>query len=118
MIKVDAISKTYQVWASPLSRLLVPMAHRFMRPFASEQYQRLYDKYCTEVHALNNVSFALEQGDSLGIVGLNGSGKSTLLQIVAGTMKLRLRSVKTIWKFRYGFDGWTRNERILDIITP
>lgn len=36
-----------------------------------------------EFWALKNVSFQLEKGDSLGIVGLNGSGKSTLLKLIA-----------------------------------
>ena len=87
MIRVDSICKTYQVWASPLSRLLVPVAHRFLRPVAPDRFQRLYDKYCTEIHALKDISFEVAQGDSLGIVGLNGSGKSTLLQIIAGTLR-------------------------------
>tara|TARA_B100001057_G_scaffold418373_1_gene437560 strand:+ start:2030 stop:3331 length:1302 start_codon:yes stop_codon:yes gene_type:complete len=37
--------------------------------------------------ALNDISFSLDQGQSLGIIGLNGSGKSTLLQIISGTLK-------------------------------
>ncbi len=40
-----------------------------------------------EFWALKQISFTLEQGDSLGIVGLNGSGKSTLLKLIAGVLK-------------------------------
>ncbi len=40
-----------------------------------------------EFWALKNVTFELEKGDSLGVVGLNGSGKSTLLKLIAGVLK-------------------------------
>lgn len=35
-------------------------------------------------HAVKHVSFALEKGEILGIIGKNGSGKSTMLQAIAG----------------------------------
>ncbi|MFA7494935.1 MAG: ABC transporter ATP-binding protein [Acidithiobacillus sp.] len=37
--------------------------------------------------ALDNVSFTLEQGEALGLLGHNGSGKSTLMQIIAGILQ-------------------------------
>ena len=39
-----------------------------------------------EKWALKNISFAVEKGDLLGIIGSNGSGKSTILKVLAGIM--------------------------------
>lgn len=41
----------------------------------------------TEFKALDNVSFSIQRGEVVGLVGLNGSGKSTMLKIIAGVMK-------------------------------
>ncbi|MBD5080719.1 MAG: ABC transporter ATP-binding protein [Ruminococcaceae bacterium] len=40
-----------------------------------------------EFWALQDVSFEVKKGDSLGLVGTNGSGKTTMLKLVAGIMK-------------------------------
>lgn len=39
-----------------------------------------------EVHAIRGVSFVVNHGDAIGIIGRNGSGKSTLLQAIAGLL--------------------------------
>jgi ABC-2 type transport system ATP-binding protein len=38
-------------------------------------------------NAVDNVSFTIHEGESVGLMGLNGSGKSTLLKLVSGVMK-------------------------------
>lgn len=45
--------------------------------------------------ALNDISFQVEQGEALGLLGHNGSGKSTLLQIIAGILEPTKGSVIT-----------------------
>jgi ABC-2 type transport system ATP-binding protein len=45
--------------------------------------------------ALRNVSFAVEQGEAIGLMGLNGSGKSTLLKHIMGVMRPTSGQVRT-----------------------
>ena len=40
-----------------------------------------------EFWALNDVSFTVNRGDSVGLIGLNGSGKSTMLKVIARVLK-------------------------------
>lgn len=45
------------------------------------------------VHALNNISFTLRDGDRLALVGHNGAGKTTLLRVLAGVFEPTIGAV-------------------------
>lgn len=45
---------------------------------------KIYGKGETEVHAADNISFAVKKGEFVAIVGTSGSGKSTLLHMIGG----------------------------------
>ena len=42
--------------------------------------------FFNEFYALQNVSFRVEPGESVALIGRNGSGKSTMLKLIAGVM--------------------------------
>lgn len=70
-LAVEQLSKIYPLYAKPTDRLLELLLHR---------------RRHTPFVALDQLSFSLAKGRTLGIVGENGSGKSTLLQLIAGTL--------------------------------
>ena len=39
-----------------------------------------------EFYALKNVSFSVDRGEAVALIGRNGSGKSTMLKVIAGVM--------------------------------
>jgi lipopolysaccharide transport system ATP-binding protein len=81
-ISVADISKRYQIYDAPSDRL------KQMLTSVRKQYFR-------EFEALKNISFEVQKGETVGIIGRNGSGKSTLLQIICGTLNPTSGTVHT-----------------------
>lgn len=74
--------------------------------------RRLQNNYhINEFWADRNISFTLEKGDMLGIIGTNGAGKSTLLKVISGIMEptggwvKREGNVAALLELASGFDG-------------
>lgn len=69
------------------------------------------DYHVNEFWADRNISFTLEKGDMLGIIGANGAGKSTLLKAISGIMEptegwvSREGNVAALLELASGFDG-------------
>ncbi len=80
-ISVKNISKKYLISDSVVARIL-------SRIGLKSQEKNTY------IQALHNVSFEVNPGDSVAIIGKNGSGKSTLLEIITGTLKQTSGNVK------------------------
>lgn len=71
---VENVSKQYRTYARPSDRLKESITRGRLR-----RHQEFW--------ALRDVSFELDKGSTVGVVGPNGCGKSTLLQIIAGTLE-------------------------------
>ena len=81
-IQVENLSKSYHIYGQPRDRLLQ------MFSWGRRQYYR-------EFWALKDVTFNIERGEAVGIIGRNGSGKSTLLQMICGTLNPTKGQVQT-----------------------
>lgn len=73
MIKINNITKVYKLYKKPFDRLI-----EALYPFNK--------KFHKEFFALENITFEINAGETVGIIGKNGSGKSTLLKIITGVL--------------------------------
>ncbi|ABC24624.1 ABC transporter related (plasmid) [Rhodospirillum rubrum ATCC 11170] len=72
-ITVEGLKKVFRIYERPRDRILqliLPGKRKFYREF----------------QALDDVSFTVQKGQAVGIIGRNGSGKSTLLQMICGIL--------------------------------
>ena len=72
-ITVRGLGKDYRIYQRPIDRI------REMYSVRGRDYHSVFT-------ALDNVSFDVAPGQTVGIIGPNGSGKSTLLEMVCGTL--------------------------------
>ena len=81
-VKIEKVSKKYNLYTRPQDR--------FKEAIGFGKKNSLH----TEFYALNNISFEVKKGETVGIIGTNGSGKSTLLKIITGVLKQTEGSVE------------------------
>lgn len=72
-IVVENVTKVYRLYDNPKDRF-----KEAVNPFKKV--------YSVPFYALNNISFTVEKGETVGIIGTNGSGKSTILKIITGVI--------------------------------
>lgn len=72
-ISVKHLTKVYKLYQKPSDRL-----KEALNPFKKSYHEDFY--------ALNDVSFEIKKGETVGIIGKNGAGKSTLLKIITGVL--------------------------------
>ena len=72
-VKTKDLTKCYKIYNKPVDRL-----KESLNPFRR--------KYHRDFFALNNISFNVKRGETVGIIGKNGSGKSTLLKLITGVL--------------------------------
>ena len=72
-IAVRDVTKIYRLYDKPIDRL-------------KESVSLSHKNYHRDFYALNHLSFEVEKGQTVGIIGTNGSGKSTILKIITGVL--------------------------------
>ena len=72
-ISVKNLTKVYHLYDKPVDRL-----KESLNPFKKTYHHDFY--------AMNDVSFEIKKGETIGIIGKNGAGKSTLLKMITGVL--------------------------------
>lgn len=103
-IRVSNLSKSYHIYDKPNDRLKQFIFPKLCRVFpklrgvlsnSQLSMERTAPAFYKEFWALKDVSFEINKGEAVGIIGRNGSGKSTLLQMICGTLNPTSGSIQT-----------------------
>lgn len=82
-ITVKGATKVYRLYEKPIDRL-------------KESLNPMHKEYHRKFYALNDISFDVKKGETVGIIGTNGSGKSTILKIITGVLSPTAGEVQVI----------------------
>lgn len=74
VIELRNVSKKFRLYTKPIDRLMESL-HPFRKQFHHEHW------------ALKEISFSVQRGETVGIMGRNGAGKSTLLQLITSVLE-------------------------------